>query len=201
MVFRYTLPFTVIGEGGYPRSRIVPCLVISAGAAFTFLADCAASATPIPGLGEDLRFLAHAVAGVTRWVEAGRVTPRLYRHGPTWYAHWQLLGGGAQRVWLTELLHTLPPVLAHNGGFSAVESFVDAMTAELCVAVGCFCSGLQSDGDVSWHFDREWPGNILGVGTGEQAAVTQYVTSGVGRYGDGSGAYRENALEALNIGL
>ena len=32
-VFRYTLPFTVLGEGGYPRSRTVPCLVISAGAA------------------------------------------------------------------------------------------------------------------------------------------------------------------------
>lgn len=131
-VFRYTLPFTVLGEGGYPRSRTVPCLVISAGAALAFLTECATSATPIPGLGEDLRFLAHAVAGVTRWVDAGRVAPRLYHHGPTWYAHWQLLGGGAQRVWLTELLHALPPVLAHNGGFAAVESFVEAMAAELC---------------------------------------------------------------------
>ena len=128
-VFRHSLPFTTVDSDGHPRSQTVPCLVISAGAALNFLTACNETACneepdPIPGLGDDLRFLAHAVAGVNQWVRAGRVVPRLWRKGPTWYAQWQLLGGGAQRVWLTELLHAMPPELAHNGGFAAVESFV-----------------------------------------------------------------------------
>lgn len=136
-VFRHSLPFTTVDSDGHPRSQTVPCLVISAGAALNFLTACNETACneepdPIPGLGDDLRFLAHAVAGVNQWVRAGRVVPRLWRKGPTWYAQWQLLGGGAQRVWLTELLHAMPPELAHNGGFAAVESFVEAMTAETC---------------------------------------------------------------------
>lgn len=127
--FRYKLPFTVVGDEGHPHSRNIPCMVISAGAAWEFLSSCAAVDNPdeTAGLGDDLRYLAHICAGVDRWIAAGRIVPRLFREKTHWSAQWQLLGGGAQRVWLTELLHVMPPELAHNGGFASVEDFVDSM--------------------------------------------------------------------------
>lgn len=129
-VFRYKLPLTTVGEDNHPHSRTVPCMVISAGAAWTFLRDVAATETldeRIDELGDDLRYLAHICQGVARWVHSGRVVPRLFHEDNKWRARWQLLGGGAQRIWLTELLHVMPPELAHNGGFASIESFVDAV--------------------------------------------------------------------------
>ncbi|HHY07192.1 MAG TPA: DEAD/DEAH box helicase [Corynebacteriales bacterium] len=130
--FRYRLPFTTVSEEHQPRSRNVPCMVISAGAAWEFLSEVAIVEQRegrLSDLGADLHYFAHCVQGVQLWVESGRIVPRLFHEKNLWQARWQLLGGGAQRVWLTELLHVMPPELAHNGGFASIEAFIDTMVA------------------------------------------------------------------------
>ncbi|GGK56091.1 DEAD/DEAH box helicase [Nocardia camponoti] len=63
----------------------------------------------------DLRFLAHVVRGIERWVEAGRVVPQLERADGQWWARWRLIGGQRQRAWLAELATAMPAALKAAG--------------------------------------------------------------------------------------
>ncbi|MGB7363359.1 MAG: SNF2-related protein [Rhodococcus sp. (in: high G+C Gram-positive bacteria)] len=85
--------------------------------------------TEHPSISGDLRYLGVVVAGVERWVRAGRVVPAQVRFESQWWTRWRLLGGEPQRAWRAELSASMPPVQAAEGGAKAVlDDLLDEVT-------------------------------------------------------------------------
>jgi superfamily II DNA or RNA helicase len=83
---------------------------------------------PVEAVSGDLRFLAHVVLGIERWVRAGRIVPELRRDDGQWWVRWRLVGGERQRAWLAELAVAMPAALRVAGRPGAL---LDDMVAEL----------------------------------------------------------------------
>ncbi|AOW93072.1 helicase [Rhodococcus sp. WMMA185] len=79
-------------------------------------------------LAGDLRYLAHLVRGIERWVRAGRVVPEVRRAEGSWWPRWRLLGGERQRAWLAELAVAMPPVQRCD---TSPRTVLDDVIAEL----------------------------------------------------------------------
>ncbi|GGG00907.1 helicase HelZ [Rhodococcoides trifolii] len=77
----------------------------------------------------DLRFLGVVVAGLQRWVRAGRVVPQQHRAENQWWTRWELVGGEAQRAWLAELIAVMPPVQTFESG--GAKAVLDDLVGEL----------------------------------------------------------------------
>lgn len=82
-----------------------------------------------PRLSGDLRFLGVVVAGLQRWVRAGRVVPQQHRAENQWWTRWELVGGESQRAWMAELIAVMPPVQTFESG--GPKAVLDDMVGEL----------------------------------------------------------------------
>ncbi|MET9492846.1 DEAD/DEAH box helicase [Nocardia sp. NPDC006630] len=83
---------------------------------------------PAQAVAGDLRYLAHVVRGVERWVRAGRIVPEVRRDDGEWWVRWRLVGGQRQRAWLAELAVAMPAALQVAG---RPAELLDNLTAEL----------------------------------------------------------------------
>ncbi|MCU1644756.1 MAG: Non-specific serine/threonine protein kinase [Nocardia sp.] len=83
---------------------------------------------PAQAVAGDLRYLAHVVRGVERWVRAGRIVPEVRRDDGEWWVRWRLVGGQRQRAWLAELAVAMPAALQVGG---RPAELLDNLTAEL----------------------------------------------------------------------
>ena len=64
----------------------------------------------------DLLWIISMYRGLTRFVQAGRVTLKTVMFDNAWWPQWQLSASLAERGWLAEMNHTAPGILLKNGG-------------------------------------------------------------------------------------
>ncbi|NLZ58197.1 MAG: ATP-dependent helicase, partial [Corynebacterium sp.] len=64
----------------------------------------------------DLLWIIAMYRGLTRFVQAGRVTLKTVMMDNSWWPQWQLSASLAERGWLAEMNHTAPGILLKNGG-------------------------------------------------------------------------------------
>ncbi|WP_028479178.1 DEAD/DEAH box helicase [Nocardia sp. CNY236] len=111
---------------------------------------------PVGAVSGDLRFLAHVVRGIERWVRAGRVVPDLRRQDHQWWVCWRLVGGQRHRAWLAELACAMPRALQVSGNPAAV---LDDMVTELTDPIARAVAGSPDSshplvaalvGDIPW---------------------------------------------------
>ena len=126
--FRHTQPVTLRTPKGKTAKLTIPVAALTPQAALTFL-SAVAVLTPPGGidaighdaLGADLRWMAHMYRGVTEFVAAGRVIPRLKWIDGSWYPQWELVGAIAINTWLSHMQQAAPGVLVINAGPQLAE--------------------------------------------------------------------------------
>ncbi|BAC18073.1 SNF2 family N-terminal domain protein [Corynebacterium efficiens YS-314] len=64
----------------------------------------------------DLRWIITMHQGLTRFVQAGRVTLRTVMMDNAWWPQWQLAASLSERGWLAEMNNAAPGILLKNGG-------------------------------------------------------------------------------------
>lgn len=64
----------------------------------------------------DLRWIITMYQGLTRFVQAGRVTLRTVMMDNAWWPQWQLAASLSERGWLAEMNNAAPGILLKNGG-------------------------------------------------------------------------------------
>ncbi|RSZ66202.1 DEAD/DEAH box helicase [Corynebacterium hylobatis] len=90
---------------------------------FLLRPDAAATKGQIAAIAPDLVWLIHLNAGLTRFVRAGRVVPKLVFEDNQWWPHWQLASGLGERGWLAEMIAAAPGILTANN--RALEEIAD----------------------------------------------------------------------------
>lgn len=121
--FRHRAEVLIVDEAG-PRREVVRAHALAPAAAAAALRQ----RLPAAAVAGDLRFLAHIVLGLERWIRAGLVVPELRREEGRWWARWRPAGGAGQRAWLAELAALTPPALRVAGDPADV---LDDMVTEL----------------------------------------------------------------------
>ena len=71
----------------------------------------------------DLMWLIQMNAGLSRFVQAGRVVPKLVFEDGQWWPHWQLASGLGERGWLAEMIAAAPGILTANN--KGIEEIAD----------------------------------------------------------------------------
>lgn len=81
----------------------------------------------------DLMWLIQMNAGLSRFVQAGRVVPKLVFEDGQWWPHWQLASGLGERGWLAEMIAAAPGILTanHKGIEEIADHLVHWIAADL----------------------------------------------------------------------
>ena len=108
-----------------PTSAYAPEHAVSVLSQLSFLLFPGAAATKAQraSIAPDLMWLIQMNAGLTRFVQAGRVVPKLVFEDGQWWPHWQLASGLGERGWLAEMIAAAPGILTANN--KAIEEIAD----------------------------------------------------------------------------
>ncbi|AJE32904.1 DNA/RNA helicase [Corynebacterium humireducens NBRC 106098 = DSM 45392] len=108
-----------------PTSAYAPEHAVAVLSQLSFLLHPGAAATKAQraAIAPDLMWLIQMNAGLTRFVQAGRVVPKLVFEDGQWWPHWQLASGLGERGWLAEMIAAAPGILTANN--KAIEEIAD----------------------------------------------------------------------------
>src|SRR5699024_7770027 len=132
-----------------PPSAYAPAHAVSVLSQLSFLLHPGAAATKAQraAIAPDLMWLIQMNAGLTSFVQAGRVVPKLVFEDGQWWPHWQLASGLGERGWLAEMIAAAPGILTANN--RALEEIADHLVH--WIASGLLSDLAQSTRPYPWH--------------------------------------------------
>ncbi|QGU04315.1 DEAD/DEAH box helicase [Corynebacterium comes] len=132
-----------------PTAAYAPEQAVSVLNQLSFLLYPGAAATKEQraAIAPDLMWLIQMNAGLTRFVRAGRVVPKLVFEDGQWWPHWQLASGLGERGWLAEMIAAAPGILTANN--RALEEIADHLVH--WIAADLLSDLAQSTRPYPWH--------------------------------------------------